>query len=80
LQESALEEFLFGSGAAVGKLLAKPEDEGADIADLVRQVGSLLLLLLLLLLWHKLCMSLQCLHQPVMLCSNCGFAMQGASF
>jgi hypothetical protein len=42
LQESALEEFLFGSGAAVSKLLAKPEDDGTDIADLVRQVRTLL--------------------------------------
>lgn len=39
LQESALEEFLFGSGAAVGKLLAKPEGDSAGIADLVRQVS-----------------------------------------
>jgi hypothetical protein len=37
-----LEEFLFGSGAAVSKLLAKPEDDGTDIADLVRQVSTLL--------------------------------------
>jgi hypothetical protein len=43
-----LEEFLFGSGAAVGKLLAKPEDEGTDIADLVRQVSTLRLCAVLL--------------------------------
>lgn len=39
-KESALEEFLFGSGAAVGKLLAKPEGDSAGIADLVRQAEA----------------------------------------
>lgn len=41
LQESALEEFLFGTGSAVSRLLAKPDDneeEQLSIADLVRQV------------------------------------------
>ncbi|KAF6264482.1 WD40-repeat-containing domain protein [Scenedesmus sp. NREL 46B-D3] len=38
-KESALEEFLFGSGAAVSKLLAKPED-GTDIAELLRQADA----------------------------------------
>jgi hypothetical protein len=42
MQGSALEEFLFGSGAAVSKLLAKPKKQGADIANLVRQVRTLL--------------------------------------
>eukprot|EP00882_Tetradesmus_deserticola_P026799 GHRQ01029594.1.p1 GENE.GHRQ01029594.1~~GHRQ01029594.1.p1 ORF type:complete len:132 (+),score=63.10 GHRQ01029594.1:266-661(+) len=39
-KESALEEFLFGSGAAVNKLLAKPEEGSTDIADLVRQAEA----------------------------------------
>lgn len=45
LQESALEEFLFGSGSAVTRLLAKP-DEGdsdhLDITELVKQVPWLM--------------------------------------